>query len=44
MTILSNAGVISDVVLVAAGKGNKLEDDIHSEIDSIVAQIDLGAE
>ena len=44
VTILSNAGVIADVVAVATGHGDKLEDDIHSDIDRIVSRISLEAE
>ena len=44
MDILSNDGVLKDIIKIATGHGDELEDKIHSSIDDIVARIPLGAD
>lgn len=41
--ILGNEAMLMDVLVVAAGRGHELSDKFHSEIQTIMARIDLPA-
>lgn len=42
--ILSNDGVLTDIIKIASGRGHELEDKIHSRLDEIVKNIPLNAD
>ena len=42
--ILSHYDVLTDIIKIATGHAEELEDQIHSSIDDIVEQIPVGAD